>query len=160
VRPGRKTANLRLVRARGVVVSALAALALAPAAWADDNWLPHATDATWTYQWTDSRYATTPTSEKVTVKSSKGSAFTLAWTTEGLENPDDAVATAGTVSFQESNNGIVNTDWSSTPPPPDWPVLCGSASQCGNALSSTYYNVIWGSRNPVLEEPLVQGLTW
>src|SRR5205823_1202451 len=90
----------------------------------------------------------------------KGTSFTLAWTTDGLDNPDDAVSTAGTVSFQESNNGLVNTDWSSTPPPAGWPVLCASASQCGNALSSTYYNVIWGSRNPVLQEPLVRGLMW
>jgi hypothetical protein len=142
------------------VISALAALALAPVASAADNWLPHPTDATWTYQWTDSTYSDAPTTEKVTVKSSKGGAFTLAWTTEGVDNPDGAVSTAGTVSFQESNNGIVNTDWSSTPPPSDWPVLCASASSCGNALSSTYYNVIWGSRNPVLQEPLVQGLSW
>jgi hypothetical protein len=147
---------------RGVLIAAPAALALAlaPSALAVDNWLPHSSDATWTYQWTDSAYATTPTTEKVTVKSSKGNSFVLAWTTDGLENPDDAVSTAGTVSFQESNSGIVNTDWSSTPPPSGWPVLCASASQCGNALSSVYYNVIWGSRNPVLEEPLVQGLTW
>ena len=150
------------MRARGVVACAVAALALAPApaAAAADNWLPHPADATWTYRWTDSVYARTPTLEKVTVKSSKGASFTLAWTTDGLGNPDDAVATAGTIAFQESNSGLVNTDWSSTPPPPDWPVLCPDASKCGNALSSTFYNVIWGSRSPVLEEPLIRGLTW
>src|SRR5437762_13490847 len=109
-------------------------LAVAPSAWAADNWLPHPTDATWTYQWTDSAYDTAPTTEKVTVKASKGPSFTLAWTTDGLNNPDDAVSTAGTVVFQESNNGIVNTDWSSTPPPANWPVLCGTASSSGNAL--------------------------
>src|SRR5262249_5053653 len=102
----------------------------------------------------------TPTTEKVTVKSSAGSSFTLAWTTDGLGNPTDAVSTTGTVSFRESNVGLVNTDWSSTPPPSDWPVLCASKSSCGNALSSTYYNVIWGSRSPVFQEPLVRGLTW
>jgi hypothetical protein len=155
-----KTTNLRPVRARGVVIFALAALALAPAASASDNWLPHPADATWTYQWTDSTYATTPTTEQVTVKSTKGTNFELAWTTDGLDNPADAVTTTGTVDFQESNSGLVNTNWSSTPPPADWPVLCGSAASCGNALSGTYYNVIWGSRSPVLQEPLVQGLTW
>ena len=150
------------MRATGVVSTALVALALAlvSPAWAADNWLPHAADATWTYQWTDSTYSPAPTTEKVTVKSTKGASFTLAWTTDGLDNPDGAVSTTGTVSFQESNNGIVNTDWSSTPPPAEWPVLCASASSCGNALSSTYYEVIWGSRNPVLQEPLVKGLTW
>src|SRR5215469_7239731 len=136
------------------------ALAVAPAASAADNWLPHPSDATWTYQWTDSVYATTPTKEKVTVKSTTGTSFTLAWTTDGLDNPDAAVSTAGTISFQETNNGLVNTDWSSTPPPSDWPILCASAANCGNALSSTYYNVIWGSRDPVLDEPLVRGLSW
>ena len=148
------------VKARGVIAVALAALAAAPAASADDNWLPHPADASWTYQWTDSVYATTPTTEKVTVKSSKGNSFVLAWTTDGLDNPDGAVSSAGTITFQESNSGIVNTDWSSTPPPADWPVLCADAAKCGNALSSVYYNVIWGSRNPVLAEPLIRGLTW
>jgi hypothetical protein len=88
------------VRARGVVIFALAALALAPAASASDNWLPHPADATWTYQWTDSTYATTPTTEQVTVKSTKGTNFELAWTTDGLNNPADAVTTTGTVDFQ------------------------------------------------------------
>jgi len=148
------------VGARGVLITALAALALAPGASAADNWLPHSDNATWTYQWSDTTYSDAPTTEKVTVKSSKGTNFTLAWTTDGVDNPDGAVDTAGTVSFQESNNGIVNTDWSSTPPPAGWPVLCASASSCGNALTSAYYNVIWGSRNPVLQEPLVQGMTW
>jgi hypothetical protein len=141
-------------------VGALIALGSAPVASAADSWLPHPADANWVYQWTDSVNAPTPTTEKVTVKSSKGAAFILAWTTDGQGNPDDAVSTTGTVSFQESNSGIVNTDWSSTPPPSTWPVLCASASNCGNALSSTYYNVIWGTRNPVLQEPLVRGLTW
>jgi hypothetical protein len=149
------------VRATGGVVCALAALLFAPAAFASGgSWLPHATDATWTYQWSDSRYATTPTTEKVTVDSQKGSSFKLAWTTDGLDNAADAVSSAGTVSFQETDSGLVNTDWSSTPPPPEFPVLCSKASNCGNALSSVYYDVIWGSRQPVLAEPLLHGLTW
>ena len=49
------------------------------------------------------------------------------------------------VSFQETNSGLVNTDWSSTPPPSAFPVLCEPRS-CGNALPSTFYNVIWGAR--------------
>jgi hypothetical protein len=54
----------------------------------------------------------------------------------------------------------VNTDWSSNAPPASFPVLCANASQCGNSLASTYYNVIWGGRLPVLEEPLLKGLSW
>ena len=116
----------------------------------------------WTYEWTDTAYATAPTREKVTVKTVKGSTFTLAWTTEdeSLENSDDAVASVGTVSFQETNSGVVNTDWSSNAPPAGFPVLCASATQCGNSLASTYYNLIWGSRSPLLAEPLLKGLTW
>ena len=148
------------MRGRAVLVAAIAALFLAPAAGAADNWMPHPTGATWTYRWTDSAYARTATTERVTVKSTKGSAFTLGWTTDDLHNPAHAVSSTGTVSFQETNSGIVNTDWSSTPPPTDWPILCASATNCGNALSSTYFNVIWGSRNPVLDEPLVRGLSW
>jgi hypothetical protein len=139
--------------------AAIAALVLAPSA-AADGWLPHPTDATWTYQWTDSVYAPTPTREKVTVKEVKGTSFTLAWTTEGLENPDDAVDGVGTVSFQETNAGLVNTDWTSNPPPASFPVLCGQAAGCPNALSSVYYNIIWGSRAPVLAGPIVKGLVW
>ena len=94
----------------------------------------------------------------MTVKEQKGTAFTLAWTTDGLSNPDGAITSNGQVSFQETNSGLVNTDWTSTPPPPQFPVLCAAAAQCPNALSSVFYNVIWGSRNPVLDEPLLKGL--
>jgi hypothetical protein len=172
------------VKPSGVLVGALAALALGLAvsigAFADTtptsttttttapptptapvaSWLPHSADASWTYQWTDSVYAQTPTSEQVTVKSTKGPTYTLAWTTDGLSNPADAVSSAGTADFQETNAGIVNTNWSSTPPPAQFPVLCAQASSCGNALSAVIYNVIWGSRSPVLAEPLIKGMTW
>ena len=145
---------------RLVVCACLSALfALAPAASAD-GWLPHPADATWNYKWTDSVYATVPTTEKVTVKSTNGGAFTLAWTTDKLDNPDGAVSSNGTIAFQDTNAGLVNTDWSSTPPPSQWPVLCGTTANCSNALSSTFYNVIWGSRHPVLQEPLLAGSSW
>ena len=124
------------------------------------SWLPHASGATWTYQWTDSVYNTTPTNEIVTVEGSTGNTFTLAWTTNGAGNPDNAPASNGTVSFQQTNLGIVNTDWSSTPPPPNFPILCPSLSSCGNSLASAYYNVIWGSRAPVMFEPVLQGTSW
>jgi hypothetical protein len=138
---------------------AAAALAGAPAALADD-WLPHPDGATWTYQWTDSTYNPTPTTEQVTVKSQTAHSFILAWTTVDQGNSPDAPDSIGTVSFQETNSGLTNTDWSSNAPPPDLPVLCASASQCGNSLASTYYNVIWGSRSPTLAGPLVKGLSW
>lgn len=147
------------VRRPAVIAAVLAVLALAPAARADD-WLPHSKDVTWTYQWTNSVYSTTPTKEKVTVKESAGASFTLAWTTADLGNDSNAVSSTGTVSFQETASGILNTDWSSTPPPPSFPVLCASAAQCGNSLASTYYNVIWGTRAPVLPSPVLQRTSW
>ena len=125
-----------------------------------DSWLPHSTDATWTYQWSDSAYSPTPTKEKVTVASSKGGAFNLAWTTDGLDNPDDAVSSNGTVSLQETDSGLTVTNWSSDAPPPAFPVLCPSVSQCGNSLVSTLYQVIWGNRVPMLAEPVIKGLSW
>ena len=145
---------------RGVFGTVLAALVLAPSAAAADPWFPHPDDATWTYAWSDSVYAPSLTTEKVTVKSNKGPAFVLAWTTADQGNPDGAVSSSGTMSFQETNAGVVNTDWSSTPPPPSFPVLCAQAAGCGNALSSALYTLIWGSRQPLLAEPLLQGTTW
>jgi len=46
------------------IVCGVAVLICAPIASAD-NWLPHPADATWTYEWTDSVYNTTPTRRKV-----------------------------------------------------------------------------------------------
>jgi hypothetical protein len=124
------------------------------------DWLPHPADATWTYQWTDSVYNTTPTKEKVTVKESKGPSFTLAWTTQELGNPAAAPTSIGTVSFQDTNSGLINTNWGSNAPPEGFPILCATVSQCGNSLASTFYNVIWGERVPTLAEPLLKGLSW
>jgi hypothetical protein len=147
--------------ARGSVLGAVLAVALGLAAPAGaDGWLPHAADATWTYQWTDSVYNTTPTNEAVTVKNQSGQSFVLAWTTLGQDNPPAAPQGAGTVSFQDSNFGLVNTDWMSTAPPASFPVLCAQLAQCGNSLASTYYNVIWAARAPVLAEPLLSGTSW
>jgi hypothetical protein len=143
-----------------VAVVAVAFGAFAKSALADDQWLPHPANATWEYSWTDTKYAPTATREKVTVKSTKGTAFVLAWTTAGLKNPDDAITSTGSVDFQETDEGIVNTNWASDPPPATFPILCSTTGSCGNSLASTYYNIIWGSRNPVLAEPLLKGISW
>jgi len=138
---------------------ALASLGFAPSA-LGDGWLPHARGDTWVYRWTDSAYNPVPTKEKVTVKSSSGGAFTLAWTTTGQSNPADAPAGDGTMQFQETENGLTVQNWTSNAPPNAFPVLCPSVSGCGNSLASAWYAVIWGSRSPLLPEPLVRGLTW
>jgi hypothetical protein len=160
----RFAATFRLVTRSALATIALATaavfLAAAPNAFADDLWLPHSAGATWTYSWSDSVYSPTPTREKVTVKSRTGTSFVLAWTTANLDNAKTAVTSTGTVSFQDTDEGIVNTDWASDPPPTNFPILCATATSCGNSLASTYYNIIWGSRNPVLAEPLLKGVTW
>ncbi len=124
------------------------------------GWLPHEHGAHWTYSWSDSTYSPTPTKEKVTVSGASGSSFTLAWTSANLGNPATAVSGNGTVSFQETDAGLVNTNWTSSPPPAAFPVLCDVAASCGNSLASFYYNVIWGSRQPTLAEPLLGGTSW
>jgi hypothetical protein len=144
-----------------VVVAAFAAACgalAAPAAAA--SWYPHPDDATWTYQWTDSVYNKTPTKEKITVKEQKGKSFLLAWTTKDLENPADAPGSEGLMAFQETTSGVVNTDWQSTPPPSDFPILCPAIARCGNSLASSLYLLIWGTRAPVVAEPLLSGAAW
>jgi hypothetical protein len=141
------------------LAAAVLALGLAGAARADD-WWPHPSDATWTYQWTDSLYNTTPTKEKVTVKDQKGKNFTVSWTTKDQGNPGDAPLSFGDMDFQETTAGLINTNWSSNPPPPDFPILCSQIGGCNNSLSSTLYYLIWGSRSPVLSSPLLQDTSW
>jgi hypothetical protein len=137
------------------------ALAVASPAMADD-WLPHPADATWTYQWTDSVYNTTPTTENVTVKQTNGQAFQLAWTTDGQGNDPNAPTSIGVVYLSDTDGGIVNVDpgWASNVAPPGFPILCAAQAQCGNSLASTWYQLIWGGRAPVLDEPLLKGTTW
>jgi hypothetical protein len=140
-----------------VVLTAVVVPAPASAAAA---WFPHPADATWTYEWADSVYATTPTRERIAVKEQQGSSFQLEWTTEGLSNPPSSIAGTGLMGFQMSPAGVVNTNWQSSPPPPSFPVLCDLAARCANSLAGTLYNVIWGSRVPVLAEPLLRGSAW
>ena len=146
----------RLIASLGLVV---AALVFAPLAAADGS-LPHPSDAAWTYQWTNSVYNTTPTSEKVTVKETKGDQFTLSWTTQEQGNDPAAPVGLGLIAFQETASGLVNTDWSSNQPPATFPILCATPAQCNNSLASTYYQLIWGTRSPTLAAPLLTGTQW
>lgn len=141
------------------VLAGLAALVVAPSA-AAQSWFPHAKDAEWTYEWSDSVYSRAPAKEKVTVKSETGRAFVLDWTTQDQGNPEEAPISIGQMAFQDTTSGLMNTDWQSTVPPPDFPILCGAVARCGNSLASTLYLLIWGNRAPVLAEPLLRGSTW
>jgi hypothetical protein len=141
-----------------VAAAAVLALVLGGVARADD-WWPHPSDATWTYGWTDSLYNPALTKEKVTVKDQKDKAFTLTWTTKD-QGTGDSLLSFGDMAFQETTAGLVNTGWASNPPPPDFPILCPQIGGCNNSLASTMYYFIWGSRSPMLAEPLLQGTSW
>jgi hypothetical protein len=132
-----------------------------------DDWLPHPANAQWQYDWRDSTYDPSGTVENVDVQQQHGSSFTLAWADSAEEPPpagSSPVCTQnsdlGTMSFQDSSEGLLNSDWNSCPPPSNMPVLCASTANCANSLSSTLYDVIWGNRVPVVSEPLLQGETW
>jgi hypothetical protein len=146
---------------RGIAAAFVCACALIAASnAAAEGWLPHSADATWTYEWSDSTFSKAPAKEKVTVKEQSGRSFVLAWTTADQGNAPEAPSSIGTVSFQETAAGLINTDWSSTPPPPEFPILCPRLGGCNNSLASTFYLLIWGSRGPVLAEPLVHYTSW
>jgi hypothetical protein len=149
----------------GWVVASLLAV-IVPAAQADD-WLPHPANARWQYRWSDSSYNPSGTIENVVVQQQQGANFTLAWA-DPTDLPPAAGSSSlicpsgvdiGTMSFQETSAGLVNVDWNSCPPPSGMPILCPTTS-CPNSLAGAFYNVIWGTRAPVVSEPLLQGSSW
>ena len=144
---------------RSLILASVAALAVSPPAGAS-GWFPHPDGAEWVYEWTDTVYSPTPTRERIAVKEQSGNAFLLDWTTQNLGNPPGATASTGLSAFQETSSGVVNTNWQSSAPPPSFPILCASPIRCGNSLASTLYLVIWGSRAPVLAEPLLAAAVW
>jgi hypothetical protein len=158
------------VRAGGLLFLVCLVLVIAPSATADGTpaapgWLPHAADATWTYQFTDSLYNTAGTTEHVSVVKASGSDFTLGWTIDGGPNANGCQygqTSNGWVAFSQTNGGIFNgaDGWCGNPPPPQFPILCATAGGCPNVLSTTLYNLIWGSRTPILAEPVLRGATW
>ena len=125
-----------------------------------DQWLPSSDGATWTYVWNDSTYAPNQTRERYTLAGRSGNAFRLQWTTSDLGNGEGTVSSDGTIDYTRSEAGLVNTNWATTPPPPQFPILCANPSQCGNSLSSTHFQLIWGTRSPVLAEPLLRDTRW
>ena len=149
------------------VVWASAVIAAAPAM--ADEWFPHPANATWTYNWVDSEYNPSGTTENVAVVSenaSNGCGWNLGWTgttevplggsgSPEIQQPDD-----GTICFRDEDYGLENTDWSASQPPINEPSLCVDPSSCSDSLGSTLFDVIWGSRDPVISEPLLRGTSW
>jgi len=134
-----------------------------------DNWFPHPPGARWQFKWSDTSYNPGGTLENAAVQSqadASGCGWQLAWTgTDTLAvSPGSPIVYQwpdnGTMCFQDQSTGLINSNWSGSPPAPNMPALCATASQCPNSLSSSLYNVIWGSRAPVLSEPLLQGTSW
>jgi hypothetical protein len=158
-RPDQRGYSEPQVGVRWLILACVAILASPPPADAA-GWLPHDDGAEWTYEWTDSVYNPTPTREKLTVKEQNGNAFLLEWTTQNLGNPPGAPSSVGLIAFQDTASGVVNTNWQSSAPPPNFPILCASAVGCGNSLASTPYLLIWGSRAPVLAEPVLAAAAW
>jgi hypothetical protein len=139
----------------------LATVGAASAAELDDSvdqWLPSTDTADWVYAWSDSAYSPTPRTEHVTVQARNGAAFRLRW--DEVNPPADQTPSAGVIDFQNTNAGLVNLTYQSTPPPSNFPILCASASNCGNSLASSMFLLIWGTRSPVIAEPLVSGTRW
>ena len=123
-----------------------------------DQWLPRSDGARWVYQWSNSDYSPTARREQYTIQSRAGTAFRLRW--QALDAGAYDAPNTGTMDFRQTEAGLVNLNYQSSQPPPQFPVLCATAAECGNSLSSTMYLLIWGTRSPTLAEPLLRGTRW
>jgi hypothetical protein len=143
------------------LTAASPAAATAPPGQTGQGWLPDTPSATWTYGWSDSTYSPATTFERYTVAQRASNGVELAWTTASAAgNGPGSVSSQGAVDFLYADTGIIVSNWASTPPPPQFPILCASTSSCGNSLASTAYLLIWGGRSPLLQEPLLPGSSW
>jgi hypothetical protein len=151
-----------LRRALAAATALLAALpAVASAADLTDpaaQWLPSSDGAQWTYAWSNSTYSPTPRQELVRLTARDGTAFRLGWQEINL-GPGDTAA-FGSMDFKNTDAGLLNTNTQMTAPPAQFPVLCETAGQCGNSVAGTLPLLTWGTRAPVLSQPLLQGTAW
>lgn len=123
-----------------------------------DQWLPSSDTADWVYGWVNSTYSPVQRKERFTVQARSGTLFRLRW--EEVDPPADETPSGGFVDFQRTDAGLLNTNYQSTPPPSNFPILCASASNCGNSLAGAAYLLVWGTRSPLLAEPLLSGTRW
>src|SRR3954470_1179862 len=153
------TSMRRAVAAAGVVICCFPAVAQArPLDDPANPWPPRTDGASWTYAWSNTTYQPAPRREKYTVTARAGTSFRLRW--DELDPPATETPSSGTIDFQHTDTGLVNTNYSSSQPPPRYPILCASASQCASSLSAAWYMVIWGTRSPVFAEPMLVGTRW
>ena len=153
----RGTTTLRWHRMSRRMLGPIAALALlgcapaaAQAAGVEDpgvQWLPRSDGAEWVYAWSNSTYSPTPRRERYRVTARRGTSFRVSWSEIDLR-ADESPA-AGFADFNHTDAGLVNTNYQSTQAPPQFPLLCASATQCGNSLAGSYFLLFWGTRSPV-----------
>jgi hypothetical protein len=123
-----------------------------------DQWLPRSDGAEWTYAWSNSDHQPVRRKERFVVQSRSGTAFRLRW--NEVDPPPNEQAQSGTMDFRHTEAGLVNLNYQSTQPPSQFPILCASASECGNSLAGSYFLLSWGTRSPTLAEPLLAGTRW
>jgi hypothetical protein len=135
--------------------------ALASAVDLDDpatQWLPRSDGAEWAYTWSDSAYAPVPRTEHYALTQRDDRDFRLTWSDVGV--PADQEPIGGWMDFRASDAGLLNLDYQATPAPKRFPLLCPTVVLCGNSISGSLFLTIWGSRSPVIAEPLVRGAVW
>ena len=126
------------LRARGLVVLSDPRTAASRAS-ADlndpaDQWLPRTDGASGR---TRGRTATTRRrrgSSATTIQSRAAPRSGCSWDEHGRGRLRRAAA-AGTIDFQHTDAGLVNLNYQSTQPPPQFPILCASATDCGNSVA-------------------------
>jgi hypothetical protein len=150
---------------RSLLAAVFLVLLAAPAAAApggqddvSDQWLPRADGAEWVYSWSNSDYSPEPRKERYHIVARSGAAFRLRWDEFDLGQFD--APAAGTIDYRHTDAGLVNLNYQSTQPPVQFPILCASAAECGNSIAGSHYLLIWGTRSPVLSEPLLRGTRW
>jgi hypothetical protein len=72
--------------------------------------------------------------------------------------PAGTTTSTGTVSFEDTSLGLVNTDWASSPPPPTFPVYLHAGSFVQEQPRERLQRDL-GTRSPTLVEPL-SGASW
>jgi hypothetical protein len=123
-----------------------------------DQWLPRSDGASWTYSWSNNTYSPAARTEQYGLQARVDTTFRLRW--QEPDAPLQSAASAGTMDFQHTEGGLVNLNYQSTQPPLQFPILCAVASSCGNSMAGALYLVLWGTRAPVLAEPLLRGTRW
>ena len=96
--------------------------------------------------------------ERYTVTGRNATAFRVQWSE--LELGEFDAPSSGVMDFNQTDAGLVNVNYQSTAPPPQFPILCAAAGDCGNSLAGAWYLLIWGTRSPLLAEPLLTGTRW